>query len=104
LIVGYAFLLALLDLTVAMPGNPDFSSGWGAVGAVVVQLLVLWWLWRGSRWAWLIAVLMAVPTLPLILLMAPPAQVGVILLCAFSVAQAGILFTRPMRALILPRR
>jgi len=51
LIVVYATLTLLLDLSVLLPGNPHYSSLWGFVGAFVVQSLVVWRLWtaRHSR-------------------------------------------------------
>ena len=45
-IVAYVILLALFDLSVLLPGNP-YSSVWGFVGAVGIQTLIVWGLWRG---------------------------------------------------------
>jgi hypothetical protein len=61
LIVALAALTALFDLAVLLPGNP-YSSRDEFVGAMVIQALVLWGLWRGSAVAWVVAMAFAVLT------------------------------------------
>jgi hypothetical protein len=85
-----------------LPGNPH-STVWGFVGAVVIQTLVVWRLWHGSPLAWLFALASAVLTVAALFLMAPPTEVSVILLAVFSMAQAGILATRPITAFVWSR-
>jgi hypothetical protein len=102
LILVYTALLALLDLSVLLPGNPR-STVLGFVGAVVVQTLVVWRLWHHSPFAWLFALGSAVLTVVALFLMAADAEVGVILLYVFSIAQAALLCTRPIRAFVWSR-
>jgi hypothetical protein len=102
LIVAYAVLLALLDLSVLLPGNPH-STAWGFVGAVVVQALIVWRLWRRSPLAWFFGLALAVLTVVALFLMAADAETGVILLYVFSLTQAGILCTRPITAFVWSR-
>jgi hypothetical protein len=90
LIVTYAALLALLDLSVLLPGNP-YSSVWGFIGAVGVQTLIVWRLWHGSSISWLFAMAFAAGNVLTISLMQPPVEVGVILMFVLSIAQAAIL-------------
>jgi hypothetical protein len=58
LIVAYAALLALLDLSVLLPGNP-YSSGWGFICSMAIQALIVWRLCRGSVVAWSVALVIA---------------------------------------------
>ena len=58
LIVAYAALLALFDLSVLLPGNPVSNTGESIV-AVGVQALVVWRLWEGSSLSWLLAMFFA---------------------------------------------
>jgi hypothetical protein len=102
LILAFAALLALLDLSVLLPGNPH-STAWGFVGTVVVQTLVVWRLWHGSPLAWLFAVASAVLTVIALFLMAAEAEVGINLLYVFSIAQAAILCARPITAFVWSR-
>jgi hypothetical protein len=102
LIFGYAALLALLDMFVLLPGNPH-STVWGFVGGVVVQALIVWRLWHRSPLAWLFELALAVLTVVAFLLMAADAEIGVILLHAFSLAQAGVLCTPPITAFVWSR-
>jgi hypothetical protein len=52
LIVAYSALLALMDLAVLLPGRLDYTSGWGFIGSVAIQALIVWRLWHGSTLAW----------------------------------------------------
>lgn len=101
LIVAYAALLALFDLSVSLPGNP-YSSRGEFVAAVAVQALVVWRLWHRSSLAWFVAMAFATGQVVTTLLMQPTLEVGVILTFVLSIAQAAILaimWTRPIRAL-----
>ena len=100
LVIVYAALTGLVDLLVLLPGNPDFSSGWGFVGAVVIQTLLVWRLWHGSTLAWVVAFLMAALTPVSVYLMAAPVQAGTTLLVVLSVAQAGALVALPVAKLV----
>jgi hypothetical protein len=99
LIVALAAVTALFDLAVLLPGNP-YSSHDGFVGAVVIQALVLWGLWRGSAVAWVVATAFAVLTFLTIPLIQPPPDVGVFIIFVLSVVQAAILCTREIRAYV----
>jgi hypothetical protein len=99
LIVAYAALLALCDLSVLLPGNP-YSSVWGFIGVVAVQWLIVWRLWHGSSLSWLFAMFFAAGYVVTIVLMQPTLEVGVALTFVFSIAQAVILWTRPIEALV----
>ena len=41
LVVVYAALVVLIDVVAALPGNPDFTGGWGFFVAVAVQALIV---------------------------------------------------------------
>jgi hypothetical protein len=99
LIVALAGITALFDLAVLLPGNP-YSSRDGFVGAVVIQALVLWGLWRGSAVAWVVATAFAVLTFLTIPLMQPRPDAGVFFILVLSIVQAGILCTREVRAFV----
>ncbi len=90
LIVAYAALLALFDLSVMLPGNP-YSSVEGFVGAVAVQTLVVWRLWHGSSISWLLAMAFAAGYLVSILGFGPSLEVGYSLTFVLAIAQAAIL-------------
>jgi hypothetical protein len=98
-IVAYAAVTALFDLAVLLPGNP-YSSRAGFVGAVLIQALVVWGLWRGSAVAWYVAMFFALGMIVTIPLMDPPPDVGVFLILVLSVMQAAILWTRDVRAFV----
>ena len=49
LILTLGALLALFDLVVLLPGNPDFTSAGGFLIAVVVQALIVWRLLHRSN-------------------------------------------------------
>jgi hypothetical protein len=102
LIVVYAALLALLDASVLLPGDPQ-STAWGSAGAVAVQTLLVWGLWRGSALAWVLALAMALLTVLALFLMAVNAESGVIFLFVFLLTQAIVLCTRPIRASVWSR-
>jgi hypothetical protein len=87
----YAALVVLLNLSVLLPGNPDYASFWGFVCSVTVQGLVVWGLWRQSSLAWGFALLLALLTPLSIYLMAAPWEIGVILVVLVSLLQAVVL-------------
>jgi hypothetical protein len=99
LIVGLAALTALFDLAVLLPGNP-YSSRDEFFGAMVIQALVLWGLWRGSAVAWVVAMAFAVLTFLSWVLMQPPLEIGVFLILVVSVAQTAILCTHEVRTYV----
>lgn len=98
-IVAYAALLALFDLSVLLPGNP-YSSGEGFIVAVGVQALLVWRLRHGSSLAWLFAMFFATGYIVTLVLIEPSLEVGVVLTFVLAVAQAMILWTRPIKALV----
>jgi hypothetical protein len=103
LIAAYLGVTALLNLSVLLPGNPDYSSGWGFVGSVSIQAAVIWWLWHGSPFAWLIALTFALLTVVSFLLIQPKVEASLILVAVFCIAQAGILVARPITAFVWSR-
>ena len=92
----YAVLWALLDLVVLLPGNPTFSSGWGLVGSVVIQSLVVWRLSHGSLLAWAFGLFMALGGVASVLLVGLPIGVTEALFAVVCLAQAGVLLTPPV--------
>ncbi|HKI22924.1 MAG TPA: hypothetical protein VKA24_05845 [Gaiellaceae bacterium] len=90
-VFAYAILLALVDLSVLLPGNP-YTSVRGFVVSVGIQALVAWRLWHRSSLAWLVAMLFAAGTVVSLVLMQPPLDAGVILMFVFSVVQVLILW------------
>ena len=90
LIVAYAALLALVDLSVWLPGNPYSSFPEFLVG-LGIQALIVWRLWHRSSLAWLLAMFFAAGTVFSLILMQLDPEVGVILVLVLSVAQVLIL-------------
>jgi hypothetical protein len=90
-VVAYTILLALLDLSVLLPGNP-YTSVRGFVVAVGIQALIVWRLWHGSSLSWLVAMLFAAGAILTLLLMQPTLEAGVILWFVLSVAQVLVLW------------
>jgi hypothetical protein len=99
LVVAYATLLALFDLAVLLPGNP-ISSVEEFIVAVAVQALIVWRLWHGSSFAWLFAMVFALGYIVTLVGMQPSLEVGVALTYVLAVAQAAILWSRPIKALV----
>ena len=91
LIVVYAALLALFDLSVLLPGNPVSSFG-ESVGAVAVQMLIVWRLWHGSTISWVLALAFAVGYVVSTLGFGLSLEVGFILTVVLAITQAAILF------------
>jgi len=101
LIFAYVGVLVLLNLSVLLPGNPDYESGWkGAVASLAIQALIVWRLWHRSPVAWFAGVALPLLTVVSLVLMAGTMEVGIVLLILFSVAQVIILCTSPLRAFI----
>jgi hypothetical protein len=96
LIVALAALTALFDLAVLLPGNP-YSSHDEFVGAVAIQALILWGLWRGSAVAWWVATLFAVGQIVSITMTEPDPEVGVVSVLVLSVVMTAILLTGEVR-------
>ena len=90
-VVAFTILVALLDLSVLLPGNPYTSVG-GFLGVVGIQGLIVWRLWHGSSLAWLVAMLFAAGSVVTLVLMQPPLEAGVILMFVLSLAQVLILW------------
>jgi hypothetical protein len=101
LILAYAGVLVLLNLSILLPGNPDFASGWkGTAASLAIQALIVWRLWHRSPLAWGAGVAFPLLALVALVLMAATIEVGTLLLIVFSVAQIAILCTAPLRAFI----
>jgi hypothetical protein len=103
-LVAYAVLLALLDLVVLLPGNPYFASTWGAIGAVAFQAWLVWRLDHGSGLAWGLGLLTSLGSLPFVVLQGSPIGVTETLFVIVCLAQAWVLLSPPVRALVWPRR
>jgi hypothetical protein len=99
LVVAYAAILALFDLAVMLPGNP-ISGVEEFIVAVAVQALIVWRLWHGSSFAWLFAMFFALGYVVTLILIQPSLEVGVVLTYILAVAQAAILWSRPVKALV----
>jgi hypothetical protein len=100
LIVAYAALTALLDLSILLPGFPYYPSVWGFVFAVGVQALIVWPLWHeGSSVAWLFAVAFAALNVVITFMLTAPLEF-VVLWFVLSISQAAILWTRPISAFV----
>jgi hypothetical protein len=100
LILIYAALVVLLNLSVLLPGNPDYTSFWGLVGSVIIQGLVVWGLWRQWPLALVFGLFMAVLTLPVTFLSAAPWEVGTVLLVTFSLLQVVVLAMPPLATFV----
>ena len=59
LILISGVLLALFDLVVLLPGNPDMSGPGGFVFVVAIQALIIWRLWHRSALAWFFGVVIS---------------------------------------------
>lgn len=98
LVVAYAVLWALLEVALLLPGSHLSSTFWGTVGRLAVEALIVWGLWRGSRFAWVIGFLMATSTALGIFLAAygGPMNTADTLFVAVCVAQVAVLCTPPL--------
>jgi hypothetical protein len=104
LVVAYAGLWALLDLVVLLPGNPTFSSGWGLVGSVLIQGLLVWRLAYGSVLAWSFGLLMVLGAVASVLMIGQPIGVKVVLFTVVCLAQAVLPLAPEVRELVWSRR
>jgi hypothetical protein len=105
LVLVYAALAVLLNVAVLLPGNPDYSSSRGFVAAVLIQALVVWRLSRGSGFAWMFGLLIALGTLfATVLTTMPSSKVGVDLFGFISLMQVGVLAVLPVAGLSSLRR
>ncbi len=96
-------LAAGFDLVASLPGNPDFSSRSGLLGALAIQALVLWGLLRRSGLAWTAAFIGSL-SLPATLWLSgsdwSPTELAV---CFIALAQLGLLVTPPVLAYVFAR-
>ena len=98
LVVAYALLWAPLDLVPLLPGsNFSFSSIWGFVGSVFIQILLVWRLSRGSAVAWGFGLFIALGSFVWIGLQEPAIGASLILFVVVCLAQAGVLLAPPLR-------
>ncbi|SRR6266581_5198885 len=100
----YATLVLLLNVAVALPGNPYYSSAWGFVGSILLQSLLVWGVWRGSSLAWCLAFATALLTVVALALIGGPYDLGTILVVVISIAQTTVLAAPPITGFIWPRR
>src|SRR2546430_12227320 len=91
LVVTYAAVTLFLDLAVLLPGNPEYSSGWGWVGLLGFQALIVWRLWHGSMGAWLFGLLASVLSIVALYLTAAPMDFSTSVFAVLLVAQIGVL-------------
>ena len=103
LILTFGALLALFDLVVLLPGNPDFSSAPGFLFAVVVQALIVWRLLHRSAIAWFLAVLGSVLYAVSFVLFGGPYETTFLVSCLLALVQTGFLFTPPVLAYVFSR-
>jgi hypothetical protein len=102
-ILVYATLAGLFTLFVLLPGNPEYSSVWGFVGAIGIQTLVVCRLWHGSPLAWLFGFLTTLLTVVSLYLTAAPLEIGSIVLIVVSLAQASMLASPSLLTLVWAR-
>ena len=102
LIIVWAVLAVLLDVAVALPGNPYFSSTSGAVVAVLFQALLAWALWRRrhSELAWTLAFLSSASLVILSALAGIDPEPGWLMAIMVSIAQVLVLCTPPLYAYV----
>jgi len=100
----FAALGVLIDLSVTLPGNPDFASTRVAVGCLAVQALIVWRLSRQSQVAWLLGFGLPVLAVLAIYLAAVPLNVSTVLFLLFCGAQAASLVRPPIIRSIWLRR
>jgi hypothetical protein len=102
LILTYVALAALGDLVVLLPGGPSFESGKSVVGWVVFEALLVWLLWHRSRLAWALLIVVALLTVPFILL--STADTASLLVTLVALGQAVVLVAPSMLTFIWSRR
>jgi hypothetical protein len=103
LVVAYAMLFALVDLVVLIPGDSVvFFSGWSLAASVLIQGLLVWRLAHGSALAWMFGLLLALGTVALLFLMGggAPFELAVIFIVVFSLMQAAVLLSSPVRGFV----
>lgn len=102
IVIGGA-LSAAFDLVALLPGNPDFTSRSGLLGALAIQAFVLWGLLRRSGLAWAAAFIGSL-SLPATLWLAgadwTPTEIAATFI---ALAQLGLLFTPPVLAYVFAR-
>ena len=103
LVAAYAALFLLLEVAVHLPGSPT-STFWGTVGRLVVEALLAWGLWRGSRLAWVIGFWMAASTVLFVYLMGGPMATGETWLVGTCLAQVAVLCTPPLFGFVWSRQ
>ena len=102
LIIVWAVLAALLDVAVALPGNPYFTSISGAVVTVLFQSLLAWALWRRrhSELAWSLAFLLSASVAILSAFVGIDPEPGWLMAIMVSIAQVLVLCTPPLYAYV----
>jgi hypothetical protein len=99
-IFAYTGAVALLNLSVLLPGNPDFASSKSVVVGLAIQALIVWRLWHGSELAWLFGLAGALLALASVILMDADITLGIVLLLVLSFLQFAILCSPPMLTFI----
>ncbi len=97
LIVAYAALLVLLNLSALLPGSLHYSTHSKFIWSVAIQALLVAGLWHGSTLAWFFAMAFAALTPLMLLAWDGPLEPDVFFVFLISIAQAAILCTRPIR-------
>ncbi|MGH3034355.1 MAG: hypothetical protein ACRDON_07325 [Gaiellaceae bacterium] len=97
-LAAYAFLAVATYAVMLLPGEPDYADGGGG-GWLLVDVLLIFSLARGSRVAWTIAcVLSAFGVVVGIVATAVPIPPGIVALVVLQAASLLVLLTRPVRA------
>jgi hypothetical protein len=96
LILLYALLTLLVLPYVAFAS--DVSLGSQSFFGLVVWTLLVWYLWRGSRTAWWVAVALDALMIVSLILMQPGLGPTPLFLLGVALAHLLILFSRPVRA------
>lgn len=96
-IVAYTALLVLLNLAALLPGSLHYSTHSAFIWSAAIQALIVWRLWHDSTLAWLFALALATFTPVMMLAAESPLEPDVFFVFFISIAQAALLYTRPLR-------
>ena len=98
LILTSGVLMALFDLVVLLPANPDVSSAGGFAFVVAVQALIIWRLWLRSALAWFFWVFFSGSYTVSLILLGGPWETTLVVTGVLTAAQVALLCTPPVLA------
>jgi hypothetical protein len=100
LILSCGAAIALFDLVVLLPGNPDVTGAGGLLIMVAVQALIVWRLLHRSPIAWLLAVLGSSFYIVSFVFLGGPYETVFTISALLALLQVGFLFTPPVLAYV----